>query len=308
MLHEMEFARAAYLASWLLAPVAFAVLFACVRARGLLRLAALASMAPVTMLAYARFVEPAILLTPRHDIVLNGCFRDSGSVRLAVFSDAHFGLFPNAPSAARIARAIDATRADAALFAGDWVYHLSVSRFDAALAPFAGMKTPLYSVFGNHDVGLAEPDIHKPFAAALRRAGVTPIDSETFRLTTMTGDVEIVGLTDFRDGKLAVSPLFSGSDTPRFLLSHYPSWSEELAGVDVDLFVAGHTHGGQIYIPGLTCRLSARACRGVRYGLARKGERLLFVTSGTGMVGLPMRFLVPPRIDVLNITWSACGS
>ena len=77
--------------------------------------------------------------------------------------------------------------------------------------------------------------------------------------------------------------------------------------VDVDLFLAGHTHGGQIHLPGLTCRLFRRACRVARYDLVEEDGALLFVTSGTGMVGLPMRFLVPPRIDVLNVSWSACG-
>lgn len=308
MLYEVDFARAAYGASWLLAPLALVVLVACIHARGVQRRAALALTAPVAVLCYARFIEPALLLTPRHDTQLNACFRDGGSVRLAVFSDSHFGLFPNAPSARRIARAIEAARPDVALFAGDWVYHLAPARFDATLAPFARMQTPIYSVFGNHDIGLAEPDIHAPFAAALRRVGATPIDNEKVRLKTKTGEVEIAGFTDFRDGAVTAAPLREEADVPRLLVSHFPFWSEKLKDVDVDLFIAGHTHGGQIYIPGLTCRLFPYACRGARYGLARKGERLLFVTSGTGMVGLPMRFLVPPRVDILDVRWRACAS
>jgi predicted MPP superfamily phosphohydrolase len=35
-------------------------------------------------------------------------------------------------------------------------------------------------------------------------------------------------------------------------------------------------------------------------------DALIFTTSGTGMVGLPMRFRTPPRIDVLNVSWRAC--
>ncbi|MEL7485803.1 MAG: phosphohydrolase, partial [Pseudomonadota bacterium] len=75
-----------------------------------------------------------------------------------------------------------------------------------------------------------------------------------------------------------------------------------------DLLIAGHTHGGQIYIPFVTCALIDFACRVQRYGLNMEERIPVFVTSGTGMTGLPMRFNMPPRIDVLNVATRACDN
>jgi hypothetical protein len=302
---EDAFAKVVWAASFGLPVVGLLCASAAWRLRGVWRAAAFGATLVASAMTYARFVEPRLLLAPVHDIALNGCFAQSGSARLAVFSDAHLGLFPNAPSMTRIAAKLNDIRPDATLFAGDWVYHLDQARFDAALAPLKSLDAPFYSVFGNHDVGLAEPDIHAPFAAALKRAGAVPIDNQMVLLRTKTGAVEFAGFTDFRDGALSAEPLRAQTSVPRLLLTHYPGWAEELRNVDVDLFIAGHTHGGQIHLLGLTCALNPRACEGVRYGLAHKGTRLLFVASGTGMVGLPMRFLAPPRIDVLTLRWRA---
>lgn len=304
---ELLFAKSVWVASFALPLVAVFAACASFRARGVVRLAALLCLAVALAANYARFIEPRILRTPEHDIALKSCFAEAGAVRLAVFSDAHLGLFPNSTPMARVVHALETVRPDATLFAGDWVYHLEPSRFDAALAPLKGLSAPLYSVFGNHDVGLAEPDIHAPFSAALKRTGARPIDKESVALSTPRGVVEIAGFTDFRDGVFRVEGLRTPTERPRILLSHYPDWADDMRGVDVDLFLAGHTHGGQIYLPGLTCRLYRRACRVARYGLVERNGALLFVTSGTGMVGLPMRFLAPPRIDVLNVSWRACA-
>jgi hypothetical protein len=92
------------------------------------------------------------------------------------------------------------------------------------------------------------------------------------------------------------------------VLAHNPGTIRELPpAARLDLLVAGHTHGGQIYIPWLTCALLRDACAVVRYGFAEVGPYRVFVTSGTGMVGLPLRFNAPPRIDVIDLSWRQCG-
>ena len=172
-------------ASYLYVVAAPALLLLMLRRRGAAQVLSAVFLVGLTTLAYARFIEPRLLLTPERAVTLKSCFAQSGSARLALFSDAHLGVFPNAPSMTRITAKLNDIRPDAALFAGDWVYHLEPARFDAVLAPLKGLHTPFFSVFGNHDVGLAEPDIHKPFAAALRRAGARPIDNESVVLSTL---------------------------------------------------------------------------------------------------------------------------
>lgn len=93
----------------------------------------------------------------------------------------------------------------------------------------------------------------------------------------------------------------------RLVLAHNPaSIPARRPREAVDPLIAGHTHGGQINIPLVPCALTS-ACRVTRYGLAQAERGSVFVTSGTGMVGLPMRLNAAPRIDVINLFWRACA-
>ena len=68
--------------------------------------------------------------------------------------------------------------------------------------------------------------------------------------------------------------------------------------------LAGHTHGGQVRIPGLVRRVVPTQYpfdKGLHEVVTRGGDRLVYVATGTGMVGLPLRLNMPPRIDVLTV-------
>jgi len=70
------------------------------------------------------------------------------------------------------------------------------------------------------------------------------------------------------------------------------------------LMLAGHTHGGQVRIPGLyqhVLPVTGPFDRELHRFTSPAGERLVYVTTGTGMVGVPMRFLMPPRVDILTV-------
>ena len=86
------------------------------------------------------------------------------------------------------------------------------------------------------------------------------------------------------------------------LLSHQPSVLELDQTKDVSLILSGHTHGGQINLAWLGA--PARfATKDLKYsqGLFRFGEAQLYVSSGTGVIGLPLRFGVRPEIAVLKL-------
>ena len=70
----------------------------------------------------------------------------------------------------------------------------------------------------------------------------------------------------------------------------------------VALTVAGHTHGGQVYLPGIG-RPIVPSSFGERFAIGHVVEdgRHLFVSPGTGTSILPVRFLVPPEISVLSL-------
>ncbi len=298
---------AIFYASWLYFPAAAFLVWAMLTRPVPTRVAAALLLAPLTVLAYARFIEPRLLFAPEHDIALDGCFPQEGAVRLAVFSDTHIGLFANSLPIGRIAARIKALQPDAVLIAGDFTYFLHPDRFAETYAALGKVDAPIYAVAGNHDVGLPGPDVSEPLAAALADIGVHVIDNRAETLS-VRGVVVIAGLSDSWQGRQDMSVLAPPLTAPRIVLTHNPNTVFNLPPVGrVDLLVAGHTHGGQIRIPGMTCALFRDMCRTTLYGVADTERAKVFVTSGTGMVGLPMRFLVPPRIDVLNISYAKCA-
>jgi predicted MPP superfamily phosphohydrolase len=87
--------------------------------------------------------------------------------------------------------------------------------------------------------------------------------------------------------------------------SHVPDYSADLSALDIDLHLAGHTHGGQITIPGFGPPVTlSKLPREFAHGMNRFGEHWLDVTSGIGMEGhhAPrIRFLCPPEVVLIRI-------
>ena len=302
----LEYLKVAiYWASYLYFPVAALLGWAIWRRRGVMRVVAALTLAPLTVLAYARFVEPRILVTREHEIALSRCMASEGAARIAVFSDAHIGVFGNAMPLARIARAVNAADADVVMIAGDFTYWLAPEKFSEAFAALEDIEAPVYAVMGNHDVGLPGPDVGASLSETLAGVGVNVLDDRVAAIAG--GALEIVGLSDLwaEDQKLAL--LENRGAVPRLVLTHNPATIRTLLPrQSVDLMVAGHTHGGQINLPVITCAFFPAICRLTLGGYKETERGPVFVTTGTGMVGLPMRFNAAPRIDVLNIEWRAC--
>jgi hypothetical protein len=305
-LSSLEFLKLAiFYASWLYFPAAAILAAVILRAPARMRALAAAALLALSVLAYARFVEPHLLLRTETRIELRRCVAAAGSLKIALVSDIHAGLFANAVPPARLAAAIRDIGPDLAMIAGDSTYFLDPARFDAVFAPLGMIGAPVFAVMGNHDVGIPGPDVSAPLTASFERVGVRVI--ENARVEAVAG-VEIVGLSDRWQGRQQLGLLVPRTDRPRLVLTHNPKTVDNLGDdMHVDLLLAGHTHGGQIYLPFITCRLIAIACAPIRRGYAEIAGHQLFVTSGVGMVGLPMRFLAPPRIDVLDVRFRACG-
>ncbi|MGZ5090127.1 MAG: hypothetical protein ACXWCY_10855 [Burkholderiales bacterium] len=85
------------------------------------------------------------------------------------------------------------------------------------------------------------------------------------------------------------------------LFTHNPDIFPTIAG-DFSLLIAGHTHGGQVYLP-LLGRPIVPSRYGERYAIGHVAEngRHLFVSSGLGTSIIPVRFSVPPEITVLEL-------
>lgn len=96
------------------------------------------------------------------------------------------------------------------------------------------------------------------------------------------------------------------NSAPRILLYHAPDLMPEAAELGLDLYLCGHTHGGQVRLPGFGAILTSSQL-GKRYemGLYREGRTNLYVSRGVGLEGLSaprVRFLAPPEITLITLS------
>ncbi|MEM7767823.1 MAG: metallophosphoesterase [Pseudomonadota bacterium] len=309
---------AIYYASYAYWPAAVLLLVYIARARGARRWFAAAIFAGLSVLAYARFVEPRMLTVVETEILIGAMAPQPAaaagdpvdasaypSIRIALFGDPHIGVFGNAIPIETIIGRINQLEVDAVLVAGDFVYHPSQRQIDDEIRALAEADAPVYAVLGNHDVGFPGPDLSAPVLKALDRAGVTIVENRAVDAELGGHVITIAGASDLWQDAYDFEYRSSLPDQPTLLLTHNPDTAAFVpADFEYDLMLAGHTHGGQIRLPGLyqdAIPTDHPFDLGLHTFAAPSGERRVFVTPGTGMVGLPFRFLMPPRIDVLTL-------
>jgi predicted MPP superfamily phosphohydrolase len=262
---------------------------------------ALAGLAGAT-LAWAGLVEPRRLVTVHRTLHLPRWPAAVDGLRVGVLSDLHAG----APHAGRkaIARAVERLNAeapDAILLLGDFTdaHPLWGGRVPPAdiAAELAGLRSRLgtFAVLGNHDwkrAGLAIRD-------ALRDVGIEVLENRAVK----AGDLYIAGLADLRHRRPDLPSALGDvpPDAPVILLAHDPDVFPFVPH-RVPLTLCGHLHGGQVAIPVL--RIPAIPSRyGERYARGHVVEegRHLYVSSGLGTSGLPLRLFRPPEIVILEL-------
>jgi uncharacterized protein len=238
-----------------------------------------------------RFIEPTLIVERRMALELGF------QARIVLIADYHVGLYKRPEFLARVVERINAMEGvDAVLIAGDHL-HEPDRPIAELLAPLKLLRHPTYSVPGNHDELPFGPVQHAELRAVLKSLGVQPVEYGH----VVTPKFTVVGLGDRFAGKDNPGPLAAAPrDKPIIVVAHNPDSAMQLKPGAAALFVSGHTHGGQIRIPWLYRRVIPTEHPFDR-GLHRFGPVPVFVTSGLGEVGLPMRFLNPPVIDVLDI-------
>jgi predicted MPP superfamily phosphohydrolase len=108
--------------------------------------------------------------------------------------------------------------------------------------------------------------------------------------------------------RLAELVLAAPDNVPKILLYHAPDLMQEASQLEVDLYLCGHTHGGQVRLPGYGAILTSSQL-GKRYemGLYRSRRTHMYVSRGVGLEGLSaprIRFLAPPEITLVTMRGS----
>lgn len=253
----------------------------------------------VLLFIYTRFVEPNIIKVDHEAINLNG---QGNGLRVIVASDFHLGLFSSPAKLRRIVSEINKLDADLVLVPGDLVFKLPIEKF-SEFSELNKIKLPLAVVLGNHDYGRPRgTDVSTELIAELEANNIRVIDNQAWNLEVQGKQIKVVGLSDYYNNAADFSLLKKDNAAQLLIaLTHNPDISYQYpTSSEADITISGHTHGGQIRLPGLY-KSAIPSDYDFDAGLYQIGNYPVFVSSGLGSVGLPMRFLRLPEINVLEL-------
>jgi len=251
--------------------------------------------------AYARLIEPHHYWISETDIFIRDLPERFEDFRITQLTDVHHSRILGLEEVRRVVELAQQTRPDMFVLTGD--YTTSYRRFiEPCAEALSSLNAPegVWAVLGNHD-HYTDPELT---TRALERHHISVMNNAHTTLRRGPDSLQLSGIDDWTWNAVDWTRAFSGLNpsTPTVLLSHQPSVLDFEQTRDVSLILSGHTHGGQLRLPfvGAPARFATTDLKYDR-GLFRRGETQLYVSSGTGVIGLPVRLGVRPEIAVLRL-------
>jgi hypothetical protein len=268
---------------------------------------------------YLRFVAPRALDVTLFDLRLSNLPGALDGLRIAHLSDLHASEIVEPEW---IRHAVDAANEylpDLACLTGDYVYR-SASWATACAQELSHLESPggRFAVLGNHDVWNGGDAI----AGALQAAGIHVLRNQGLEVQVRDTAAWIIGVEDtgfgclggdggWEDLREAYAPARQAANSvlaaipagvPSLLLVHNPDFMQWMTERPVDLALAGHTHGGQVVLPGIG-PLVLPSCFGRTYarGLVQSPGGPVYVNRGVGLIEPAVRLNCPPEVAVITL-------
>lgn len=263
--------------------------------RAVLKAATIAGLGTGTgVSAYGAFFERhALELTPA-DLPVSGLPPALDGLRIAFLTDLHHGIFVPPADIERAVTLALRTMPDLIVLGGDYVTSADRTFMEPVAELLSGLHAPhgVFAVLGNHDDDREMP-------AALSRHGISVLKDQRTALTVRGEQLDLAGVRYWTRRPADVARVLKGAGETVLLLAHDPRRLTEASAYDVGGVLAGHTHGGQIVLPGVGA-LAARKFP-VAFGLASRGSTSMFVSRGIGTVMIPVRLNCPPEVALVTL-------
>lgn len=232
------------------------------------------------------------------EVPINGITKEVRSLHL---SDIHLGHFRGKNYLQKIVDAAKKLKIDVVFITGD-LYDGKIKLNMEVISPFEQLKVPIFFTEGNHD-DYTDPETIKK---DLRETGIIVLENEV----TSWGEFQIIGLNhmpadlesmDMHAGgeqasmKDILPTLGINKEKPSILLHHSPVGIEYASEQGVDLYLAGHTHAGQLFPVNYIARLIFPYNKGL---YEHNGTRI-YVSQGAGTFGPPLRIGTKSELAVV---------
>ena len=217
-------------------------------------------------------------------------------LRIALVTDIHHSALVGADD---VRAAVDLTlslRPDLIVLGGDYVSFADRDYVGPVAELLAPLKAPqgVFAILGNHDD-------EKDMPAALERRGFEVLKDDRTRVTLRGEALELAGIRFWtrRASEIYERAQLQHARDTVLLLAHDPRRLTEAAKLNVPAVLSGHTHGGQVVLPGVGAVAKARFP--ILQGLGRQDNTSIFVSRGIGTVYVPIRINCPPEVAIITL-------
>jgi len=271
----------------------------------------LAGTAGIAVTSVDGFLESNHLQVKKLDIRLRipDAFDGFSIAQLSDFHyEHHFSVLPIRKSV----EVVNTLRPDVIVLTGDFVTVPTLdygSRRGRRAARYAApcaeilrkLQAPMgrFAILGNHD-GASDPGI---VVGALQDHGIPVLLNRSVPFERGSARIWLAGIDDLLEGSpdLAVTLKAIPSGEATILLAHEPDFADEVARTSVALQLSGHSHGGQVWIPGIGAPWLPRMARKYPRGLYQLGGLTLYTNAGVGTVRVPVRLNCPPEVTLITL-------
>jgi len=260
--------------------------------------------------SYGYRIEPTWLELNCRDVAIAGLPTSFAGFRIVQLSDFHCGRHVTPTYLAEAVDLAQAQEPDLVVLTGDFV-HRGYKYVEAVAESLGRLSAPsgIFAVLGNHDFSVRNAlgirrfrRLHSAVTRALTDRGIRVLRNEAVSLEREGTTLYLIGVQDLWSRVCDLDIAFAGlsPSIPRIVLAHNPRTVERLAGRRCDLMLSGHTHGGQVHLPGIGRPTLGKKARRFAAGMYQYRNTHIYVNKGVGF-GFRFRYMVRPEVAVLNL-------
>ena len=252
-----------------------------------------------------RFLTNREIEITRHTVTLRNLPTAFDGFRAVHLTDIHHSKYVSFNAVYRMVALANRQRPDLVFLTGDYVTWSK--KYIGPVAEALKHLKARYGVFGvlgNHDIRVDGEAVTQ----ALEKVGIRMLRNSSAPVDRWGQTLWLSGVDEFSYGQSDLARAFEylPRTAPKILLAHNPEIIGQATEHQVDFVAAGHTHGGQVKLPGLrSFNTLTQPTQEFLEGFVSAGRTQMYISRGLGKVVLPLRIKCPAEIPVYTFRSSS---